>query len=167
MRDLAGRLAVVTGGGSGMGRELVRQLASAGCHVATCDVSDDGLRDTRQSADQGAPSGTIVSTFRADVADEGQVRGFRDFVAAEHNVDHINLLFNNAGIGAGGSFVVDDRAEWDATFAVCWGGVYACLRTFLPMLLASDEGHVVNTSSANGFWAVSYTHLTLPTILRV
>src|SRR5205085_8398952 len=60
---------------------------------------------------------------------------------------------NNAGIGGGGSFVVDDRAEWDATFAVTWGGVYSCTRVFLPMLLASTEGHVVNTSSVNGFWA--------------
>ena len=153
MRDLAGRLAVVTGGASGMGRELVRQLASAGCHVATCDVTDGGLLDTKTVADETAVPGTAVSTFVADVADEQQVRGFRDFVGIEHSTRHINLLFNNAGIGGGGSFVLDDRTEWETTFAVCWGGVYTCLRAFLPMLLVSDEGHVVNTSSVNGFWA--------------
>jgi len=153
MRDLVGRLAVVTGGGSGMGRELVCQLAGAGCHVATCDVSDVGLLETKGVADELAAPGTAVTTFVADVADEQQVHRFRDFVGVEHGTKHINLLFNNAGIGGGGSFVLDDRTEWETTFAVCWGGVYLCLRAFLPMLLASDEGHVVNTSSVNGFWA--------------
>lgn len=153
MREFAGRLAVVTGGGSGMGRELVHQLAAAGCHVAACDVFEDSLADTKARADEAAPAGTVVTTFVADVADEDQVLAFRDFVGAAHGTDHINLLFNNAGIGGGGSFVVDSREEWETTFAVCWGGVYTCLRAFLPMLLASDEGHVVNTSSVNGFWA--------------
>ena len=153
MRDFAGRIAVVTGGGSGMGRELVRQLAAEGCHVATCDVADDGLGETKTLALARAPGGTVVTTYVADVADERQVVAFRDFVATEHQTDHINLLFNNAGIGGGGSFVLDSREDWDATFGVCWGGVYACLRVFLPMLLASTQGHVVNTSSVNGFWA--------------
>lgn len=153
MRDFAGRLAVVTGGGSGMGRELVRQLALEGCHVATCDVSDDDLASTRELADEDAPSGTRVTTFVADVSDEAAIVAFRDAVGSAHETDHINLLFNNAGIGGGGSFVEDAREEWDKTFAVCWGGVYTCLRVFLPMLLASTEGHVVNTSSVNGFWA--------------
>ncbi len=153
MRDLDGRIAVVTGGGSGMGRELVHQLATMGCHVATCDVADDALADTKAYADDAAPAGTAVTTFVADVADEQQVLAFRDSVAATHETDHINLLFNNAGIGGGASFVVDSRAEWEATFGVCWGGVYMCTRAFLPMLLVATEGHVVNTSSVNGFWA--------------
>ena len=71
----------------------------------------------------------------------------------DHDTDHINLLFNNAGIGGGGSFVLDERADWETTFNICWGGVYLCTRAFMPMLLASTEGHVVNTSSVNGFWA--------------
>jgi len=153
MRDLGGRIAVVTGGGSGMGRELVHQLAGAGCHVATCDVAEDALADTKAYACGNAPAGTVVTTFVTDVADEGQVLAFRDGVAAAYDTRHINLLFNNAGIGGGGSFVLDSRAEWDATFAVCWGGVYTCTRAFLPMLVAASEGHVVNTSSVNGFWA--------------
>jgi NAD(P)-dependent dehydrogenase (short-subunit alcohol dehydrogenase family) len=153
MRDFAGRRAVVSGGGSGMGRELVLQLAAAGCHVAACDVSADALDETRALAGERAPSGTRVTTFVADVADETQWQRFREHVAAEHGTDHINLLFNNAGIGGGGSFVTEDREQWDATFAVCWGGVYLGCRTFLPMLLAADEAHIVNTSSVNGFWA--------------
>jgi NAD(P)-dependent dehydrogenase (short-subunit alcohol dehydrogenase family) len=153
MRELNGRIAVVTGGGSGMGRELVHQLAAAGCHVATCDVSEAALAETKTYADAAAPIDVVVTTFLADVADEQQVLAFREAVATAHHTEHINLLFNNAGIGGAGSFVLDDRAEWDATFAVCWGGVYACTRAFMPMLLAATEGHVVNTSSVNGFWA--------------
>ena len=63
------------------------------------------------------------------------------------------MLFNNAGIGGGGSFVTDDRRAWEKTFNVCWGGVYNCSRAFMPMLVAADAGHLVNTSSVNGFWA--------------
>ena len=153
MQDFAQRIAVVTGGGSGMGRELVRQLTAEGCHVATCDVSEGDLAATKELADEASPSGTRVTTFVADVADEAAILAFRDAVRTGHETDHINLLFNNAGIGGAGSFVADPREEWEKTFAVCWGGVYTCLRVFLPMLLASAEGHVVNTSSVNGFWA--------------
>jgi NAD(P)-dependent dehydrogenase (short-subunit alcohol dehydrogenase family) len=81
------------------------------------------------------------------------VISFRDEVAAQHQTDHVDLLFNNAGIGGGGSFVSDDREEWDKTFDVCWGGVYYCSRAFLPLLLKSREAHLTNTSSVNGFWA--------------
>jgi len=148
-----GKIAVVTGGGSGMGRELVRQLAADGCHVATCDVSGPDADDTRVLALDGAPAGTRVTTAVADVSDRAAVASFRDAVAREHATDHVDLLFNNAGIGGGGSFVSDGEDEWDKTFAVCWGGVYHCTREFLPLLLESSAGHVVNTSSVNGFWA--------------
>jgi len=67
MEHFDGRIAVVTGGGTGMGRELVRHLAAEGCHVATCDVADDPMAETRELALQGAPSGTRVTTFVADV----------------------------------------------------------------------------------------------------
>ncbi len=78
---------------------------------------------------------------------------FRDEVAAQQHTDKIHLLFNNAGIGGGGSFVSGDRAEWDRTFAVCWGGVYHCSRAFVPLLVKSDDAYLINTSSVNGFWA--------------
>lgn len=153
MKDFRGKLAVITGGGTGMGRELARQLAAEGCHIAICDVSAESMAETRALCERESPAGTRVSTTLADVSVEEQVLAFRDAVAREHCTDHIHLLFNNAGIGAGGSFVLDDRAEWDKTFGVCWFGVYYGTRAFLPMLLASPEGHVVNTSSVNGFWA--------------
>ncbi len=153
MEQFTGRIAVVTGGGTGMGRELARQLAAEGCHVAMCDVSADDMAEAQRLATEAAPEGTRVTTFVADVSDEAALLAFRDAVAAEHDTDCIHLLFNNAGIGGGGSLVGGTREEWDHTFGVDWGGVYFGTRAFLPLLLAADEGHVVNTSSVNGFYA--------------
>ena len=153
MQSFRGKLAVVTGGGTGMGRELTRQLAAEGCSVAICDVSDDNMAETQRLAGAEATAGARITTHPCDVSDERQVLAFRDAVLAQHATDHVNLLFNNAGIAGGGSFVRDDRGEWERTFNVCWYGVYYCTRAFLPLLIASDEGCIVNTSSVNGFWA--------------
>ncbi|MAI80194.1 MAG: short-chain dehydrogenase [Deltaproteobacteria bacterium] len=153
MENFEGKIAVITGGGTGMGRELARQLTAEGCHVALCDLSIENMEVTRSLCEQEAPEGTQVSLFQADVSDETQMIAFRDHVAETLKTDHINLLFNNAGIGGAGSFLADDRHEWEQTFNVCWGGVYLGCRVFTPMLQASEEGHLVNTSSVNGFWA--------------
>src|SRR5215467_7821373 len=154
MTEFAGRAAVVTGGGSGMGRELVRQLVAEACNVATCDVSPTGLAETHRLCDApGLPQGLRVTTHITDVADRTQVERFRDEVADRHQTDKIHLLFNNAGISGGGSMVTNSRDEWERTFNICWGGVYNCTRAFLPMLQNAEEGHIVNTSSINGFWA--------------
>src|SRR5881394_3535703 len=96
MKDLSGRLAVVTGGGSGMGRELVRQLVAEGCSIATCDVSAGGLAETRRLCEQERlPQGLRITTHIVDVADEPQVLKFRDEVGTLHETDRIHLLFNN------------------------------------------------------------------------
>ncbi|MCP5182000.1 MAG: SDR family NAD(P)-dependent oxidoreductase [Pseudomonadales bacterium] len=153
MKNFSNRIAVVTGGGTGMGRELVIALAAEGCHVGMCDVSADNMAETRRLAQVKAPAGVRITTHLCDVSSEQQMQAFRDAVCAEHATDHINLLFNNAGIGGGGGFVAGDRELWERTFGVCWYGVYYGCRTFLPLLVASEEGHVVNTSSVNGFWA--------------
>jgi NAD(P)-dependent dehydrogenase (short-subunit alcohol dehydrogenase family) len=154
MKDFAGRIAVVTGGGSGMGRELVRQLVAEGCNVATCDVFAEAMAETRRLCEADRlPQGLRITTHIADVSDEAQVERFRDEVATQHETDKIHLLFNNAGIGGGGSMISSSREEWEKTFNVCWGGVYHITRAFLPMLQRADEGHIVNTSSVNGFWA--------------
>lgn len=145
-----GRVAVVTGGGTGMGRELVRQLTADGCDVATCDVIEENLVDTAALCASAGHPGQVL-THVADVSEEIDVLAFRDAVAAWR--PHVNLLFNNAGIGGGGSIIEDDREQWEKTFAVCWYGVYYNTRAFLPLLLKSDAGHVINTSSVNGFWA--------------
>jgi NAD(P)-dependent dehydrogenase (short-subunit alcohol dehydrogenase family) len=153
MESFAGKLAVVTGGGSGMGRELARQLAAKGCSVAACDLTADAIAAAMALARSGAPSGVHVSGHVCDVADETQVMRFRDELLAEHASDHVDLVFSNAGIGGGGSFIKDSRQEWERTFAIDWWGVYYCARAFLPLLIASGDGVLVNTSSVNGFWA--------------
>ena len=154
MKDFTGKLAVITGGGTGMGRELARQLVAQGCHVAMCDVSAANMAQTiaLATADR-IPQVVRITAHVADVSDEAALQRFRDEIAEQHQTDHIHLLFNNAGIAGGGSMVTDSRAAWERTFNVCWGGVYLGCRTFLPMLIAAEEGHIVNTSSVNGFWA--------------
>jgi NAD(P)-dependent dehydrogenase (short-subunit alcohol dehydrogenase family) len=158
MDSFAGKLAVVTGGGSGMGRELVRQLAAEGCSVATCDLNPDTIAETVSLALDDAAPGVQVTAHICDVADEAQVLRFRDNLCAEHGADgvdaqHVDLVFSNAGIGGAGSFVNDSRKDWERVFAVDFWGVYYCARAFLPLLIRSSEGVLVNTSSVNGFFA--------------
>ena len=153
MDSYAGKLAAVTGGGSGMGRELVRQLAAHGCSVAACDIDAAAVAAVAGQAQAAAPAGTRVTSHACDVSDEAQVLGFRDELLGQHGADRLDLLFSNAGIGGGGNFVRDPRAEWERTFGTDWWGVYYCARAFLPLLIASGDGVLVNTSSVNGFWA--------------
>jgi NAD(P)-dependent dehydrogenase (short-subunit alcohol dehydrogenase family) len=153
MKDFTGRIAVITGGGTGMGRELARQLVAEGCSVAMCDLSEGNMAETARLCRAEAAQGAKVTTHLADVSIEDQILKFRDEVAAQQETDKVHLLFNNAGIGGGGSFVASTRAEWEKTFNVCWGGVYYGCRAFLPMLMKADEAHIINTSSVNGFWA--------------
>jgi NAD(P)-dependent dehydrogenase (short-subunit alcohol dehydrogenase family) len=151
--SFAGKLAVVTGGGSGMGRELVRQLAAQGCSVAACDLFPETVAETASIAQAGAPPGVQVTGHACDVSDEAQVLRFRDELLEAHASDHVDLMFSNAGIGGGASFASDSREEWERVFAIDFWGVYYCARAFLPLLIASGDGVLVNTSSVNGLWA--------------
>lgn len=152
MDSFEGKIAVVTGGGTGMGRELCLQLVKEGCNVATCDVLMENLEETKTLCQKVNPD-ILVTLHQCDVSSEEAMNHFRDEVVAAHG-DKINLLFNNAGIGGGGSFMnPEDRADWERTFNVCWYGVYYGCRAFIETLVNADESHIVNTSSINGFWA--------------
>jgi NAD(P)-dependent dehydrogenase (short-subunit alcohol dehydrogenase family) len=153
MKDFAGKIAVITGGGSGMGRELARQLVAEGCNVAMCDVSAEAMAETKRLCEASTLQGLRVTTHVADVSIEDQLERFRDELSEQQQTDKIHLLFNNAGIGGNGSMFSNSRANWERTFNICWGGVYLGVRIFLPMLIKADEGHIINTSSINGFWA--------------
>ena len=76
------QLAVVTGGGTAIGRALCRQLSAQGVHVATCDLIEANMAETLELCARAAPSGTRVTTYRADVSDEAQMLAFRDTVPA-------------------------------------------------------------------------------------
>ena len=85
-----------------MGRELVRQLIAHGCDVATCDIVEENLKETLDIGKKEAPQGVRLMGSLCDVAKEEEVSKFREQVKDEFRTDHINLLFNNAGIGGGG-----------------------------------------------------------------
>ena len=155
MDSLTGKLAVVTGGRLGIGRELVRQLAAHGCSVATCDINPDAVAATAATVWACARPGVAVTGRACDVSDQAQVLRFRDELLEQHEHDYADLVFANAGVFGGASFVKDSPEEWERTFNIIWLGVYYyCARVFLPLLIAS--GVLVNTSSVSGFWPTAW-----------
>jgi len=127
--------------------------------VAFSEFIIENMNETKRLCQEMAPTGTRITAQQCDVSDETQVIAFRNMVKKQHNTDHINLLFNNAGVGHAISFVSGDRQTWDRVFAINWFGVYYNSRAFLPMLLASTEGHLINISSVNGIWACLSTNM--------
>lgn len=141
------------GGGTGIGRELARQLVAQGCKVAICDVFAETMGETKRLCEvEKLHDGLRLTTHVADISVEDQLKRFRGELSEQQATDKIHLLFNNAGVGCGGSLFINTREEWERTFNICWGGLYLGTRTFLPMLMKADEGHI-NMSSVNGFWA--------------
>jgi NAD(P)-dependent dehydrogenase (short-subunit alcohol dehydrogenase family) len=152
------RIAVVTGGASGIGLDLMLELVRRGVHVAACDIDQEKLEVAVRRA-RKINAEVRVTAHVHDVSNEASVDCLMKEVAKEHETDVVHLLFNNAGVVGGGSFVVGSREEWDRTFAVSWFGTYYCTRKFLPMLMAADQGVVVNISSVNGIWASLGDHM--------
>ena len=112
MESFKAKIAVVTGGGTGMGRELVRQLAKEGCHVAMCDVIKANLEESFALTSKEFPDVRITAHI-CDVSVEEDVIRFKKEVLEQHETETINLLFNNAGIGGGASFIESSREEWE------------------------------------------------------
>lgn len=150
--DYRDRIAVLTGAASGIGLELLLQLVRKGTHVAACDL-DPARLDAAVMRARKANPGVRVTAHPVDVAEPTAVARLADEVAAAHATARIHLLFNNAGVVGGGSFVSGSRDEWERTFAVSWFGTYHCTRAFLPMLIAADRSVLVNTASVNALWA--------------
>lgn len=149
MRDLSGKVAVVTGAGSGIGRALALALAERGADLAICDVDEAGLKQTQETA---AALRCRVLAQRVDVARQEELAAFADRTFAE--LGRTDVLVNNAGIGLGGPFVDVPLAEWDAIIGINLKGVVSGCHHFLPrMIEAKQGGHVVNISSSAGFIA--------------
>jgi short-subunit dehydrogenase len=145
MKRLSGRIAVVTGAGSGIGRATSVALADRGCSVAVVDVQREGAE---QTAEMIRALGTRASVHLADVRDADRTSELPAEIA--DSLGSCQILVNNAGVTAAGAFTDEtlDDLRWIVDINV-WGVVHGC-RSFLPMLLEADEAHIVNLSSMVG-----------------
>lgn len=149
MKNLAGRVAVITGAGSGIGRELAYNLAAQQCRLALADIDQKGLKET---ADKLTEQGVEVLTKTLDVSDREAVYAFADEVYKHFG--QVNLVFNNAGVALGAT--VDNMSYEDFEWLMginFWGVVYGT-KAFLPYLKESGEGHIINVSSIFGLIGV-------------
>ena len=149
MKQLANRVAVVTGASSGIGRATSLLLAQRGCRLAISDVDASGLEETRRLIEA---QGGQVTTHIVDVSKRDQMQRFVDEVLAAHG--GVNILVNNAGVSVGGTFVDQSLEDFEWLMSInFWGVIYGC-KLFLPALLAAEEGHIVNISSVFGLVGV-------------
>jgi butyryl-CoA dehydrogenase len=154
MGQFRGKVAAITGAGSGIGRGLAFELASRGCHLALCDIDDAGLAETVVMVERraGTRGSVMISSAHVDVTDRDAVVHWADAVAEEFG--KVNLVFNNAGVAlsANVSAMTYESFRWlmDINF---WGVVHGTL-AFLPHLRASGDGHVVNISSVFGLLGI-------------
>jgi NAD(P)-dependent dehydrogenase (short-subunit alcohol dehydrogenase family) len=151
MKDFAGRTAVITGGGSGFGREFAHLASTLGMNVVIADVQDDAL--ARVEGELTA-KGTKVLARKVDVSDGDAVEALA--AAADATFGATHLLFNNAGVGSGGLVWENSVRDWQWVLGVNLWGVIHGIRAFVPRMLAAAKadatysGHVVNTASMAG-----------------
>jgi short-subunit dehydrogenase len=151
MKDFNGKVAAITGAGSGIGRELAYQLATAGAELALSDVNELGLAET--VARCRTRSSARVSSARLDVADRAAVYAWADEVAATHG--RVNLIFNNAGVALASTLEGTEYEDFEWIVNINFWGVVYGTKAFLPHLRASGAGHVINISSVYGLIAVA------------
>ena len=140
-----GRVAVVTGAGSGIGRALALDLAGRGCHLALCDIDKVGLEET---AERVTSAGVRATAATVDVADRAAVEEWAAHVIADHGA--VNLVCNNAGVALGATVESMSYDDLDWLMGVNFWGVVHGTKVFLPHLKAAGTGHVVNISSVFG-----------------
>ena len=149
MKDLKGRVAAITGAGSGIGRALAIDLAKRGTHLALSDVDEVGLAETVGRC-EGA--GVKVTSQRLDVADRAAVFAWAETTVAEHG--KVNLIFNNAGVALGATVEAQPIEDFEWLMNINFWGVVHGTQAFLPHLKASGEGHVINISSVFGLVSI-------------
>jgi butyryl-CoA dehydrogenase len=149
MKSFNGRVAAITGAGSGIGRALAQDLARRGAHLALSDVDEAGLAETVTLCEG---RGVKVTSQRVDVADRDAVYAWADQVVADHG--KVNLIFNNAGVALSATIDVMAYEDFEWLMNINFWGVVNGTKAFLPHLEASGEGHVVNLSSVFGLLSI-------------
>ncbi len=149
MKDFTGRVAAITGAGSGIGRALAVNLARRGAHPALCDIDEAGLAET---VSQCEGFGVKITSQRVDVADRAAVEAWAERVVADHG--KVNLIINNAGVALGATIESMSYEDFEWLMNINFWGVVYGTKAFLPHLKASGEGHVVNLSSVFGLISV-------------
>ena len=141
LQDLSGRVAVVTGGGAGIGRAAAHALAGAGAHVAVTDIDPT-------AAEGVAAELALAEAHALDVSDEQAVGAIVDAVVDRHG--RVDILVNNAGVGARSPTVELDTARWERALSVGPTGSFYCVRAVGPHMLEAGSGAVVNVASIMG-----------------
>lgn len=149
MKQLKGKVAAITGAGSGIGQALAVQLAQAGCDLALSDVNQVGLQDTVR---QVSSTGVRVHAQPLDVASRDAMYAWADTVVA--TLGKVNLIFNNAGVALTETIEAMSYGDFEWLMNINFWGVVHGTKAFLPHLKASGEGHVVNVSSVFGIIGV-------------
>ncbi len=149
MKVFNGRVAAITGAGSGIGRALAVDLARQGAHLALADIDAEGLFEAVARCEG---YGVKVTSQRLDVADRDAVFAWADLVAADHG--KVNLIFNNAGVGLGAPVASMSHEDFSWLMDINFWGVVHGTQAFLPHLVQSGEGHVVNISSVFGLISI-------------
>jgi len=148
MNDLRGKVAVITGAASGIGRALALRLSQEGCALALVDIDEKGLAETCRLL---AEYMQHFAYYIADVGDKAQIFSLAEKVSREQG--GADLLINNAGFGTLVSFLDMRMDIMERIMQVnFWGAVYGC-KAFLPQLLSKSEAHIVNISSIEGLLA--------------
>ncbi len=150
MKNLDGKVAVVTGGASGIGRAVATRFAEAGMRVVLADIQEDALDRT---ASELAAAGHQVIGVRTDVSVGESVEALAATVMAEFGAVHV--LHNNAGVGVGGYLWTHTQRDWEWVLGVNLWGVIHCVRVFVPLMISQGEpAHIVNTASMAGLISV-------------
>ena len=149
MKGFAGKVAVVTGAGSGIGQALAIELGSSGAKLAISDVDTEGLAVTEE---QLAAIGAEVKSDRLDVTEREAFQAYAD--AVNEHFGTVNQIYNNAGIAFTGDVEACQFKDIERVMDVDFWGVVNGTKVFLPHLIASGDGHVVNISSIFGLVAV-------------
>jgi len=142
MPELAGRIAIVTGAGSGIGRAIAHRFAAAGAAVVAADLNLAAAEETATSFPEQ------IVPYQVDVTDEPSVQ--RLVQATLERFGQIDILVNNAGIGTTKDIVETDLEEWERVFAVNVRGVFLCCKHALPSMLARRHGVIINMGSVAG-----------------